>query len=157
MLLREVKLALLLETRACVALAQGLEGRPMLGELLLLGRRRPGAGARRLLRVLHRLGPPPRAGLSSSTGTPGRHRPRIHPSRPRRSSVICTCKDILPTNDSVVCLLSGVTLRNHMFAEDEFVDTVALSGPVNKFDDDIKMRSATSPSAWCICADGTSS
>ena len=29
-----VKLALLLETRACVALAQGLEGRPMLGELL---------------------------------------------------------------------------------------------------------------------------
>ncbi len=36
-----VKLALLLETRACVALAQGLEGRPMLGELLrdtLLGR-----------------------------------------------------------------------------------------------------------------------
>jgi hypothetical protein len=39
--LGEVKLALLLETRACVALAQGLEGRPMLGELLrdtLLGR-----------------------------------------------------------------------------------------------------------------------
>ena len=36
-----VKLALFLETRACVALAQGLEGRPMLGELLrdtLLGR-----------------------------------------------------------------------------------------------------------------------
>jgi hypothetical protein len=36
-----VKLALLLETRACVALTQGLEGRPMLGELLrdtLLGR-----------------------------------------------------------------------------------------------------------------------
>ena len=36
-----VKLTLLLETRACVALAQGLEGRPMLGELLcdtLLGR-----------------------------------------------------------------------------------------------------------------------
>ena len=30
----QVKLALLLETRACVALAQGLEGRPMLGELL---------------------------------------------------------------------------------------------------------------------------
>jgi hypothetical protein len=29
-----VKLALLLETRACVALTQGLEGRPMLGELL---------------------------------------------------------------------------------------------------------------------------
>jgi hypothetical protein len=42
-----VKLALLLETRACVALAQGLEGRPMLGELLrdtLLGgtREEPG-------------------------------------------------------------------------------------------------------------------
>ena len=32
--LREVKLALLLETRACVALTQSLEGRPMLGELL---------------------------------------------------------------------------------------------------------------------------
>jgi len=29
-----VKLALLLETRACVSLTQGLEGRPMLGELL---------------------------------------------------------------------------------------------------------------------------
>ncbi len=29
-----VKLALLLETRACGALTQGLEGRPMLGELL---------------------------------------------------------------------------------------------------------------------------
>jgi hypothetical protein len=29
-----VKLALLLETRACVALTQGLEGHPMLGELL---------------------------------------------------------------------------------------------------------------------------
>ena len=33
-LLGEVKLALLLETRACVALTQGLEGLPMLGELL---------------------------------------------------------------------------------------------------------------------------
>ena len=36
-----VKLVLLLETRACVAMEQGLEGRPMLGELLrdtLLGR-----------------------------------------------------------------------------------------------------------------------
>ena len=36
-----MKLALLLETRARVALTQGLEGRPMLGELLrdtLLGR-----------------------------------------------------------------------------------------------------------------------
>ena len=33
-LLWPVKLALLLETRACVALTQGLEGRPMLGELL---------------------------------------------------------------------------------------------------------------------------
>ena len=29
-----MKLALLLETLACVALTQGLEGRPMLGELL---------------------------------------------------------------------------------------------------------------------------
>ncbi len=41
MFLWQVKLALLLETRACVALAQGLEGRPMLGDLLcdtLLGR-----------------------------------------------------------------------------------------------------------------------
>ncbi len=41
MFLWQVKLSLLLETRACVALAQGLEGRPMLGELLsdtLLGR-----------------------------------------------------------------------------------------------------------------------
>ena len=33
-LLGEVKLALLLETCACVALTQGLEGRPVLGELL---------------------------------------------------------------------------------------------------------------------------
>ena len=36
-----VKLAMLLETRACMAMTQGLEGRPMLGELLcdmLLGR-----------------------------------------------------------------------------------------------------------------------
>ena len=41
MFLWHVKLTLLLERRACVALAQGLEGRPMLGELLsdtLLGR-----------------------------------------------------------------------------------------------------------------------
>jgi len=30
----QAKLALLLEVRACVALTQGLEGRPMLGELL---------------------------------------------------------------------------------------------------------------------------
>ena len=29
-----MKLSLLLEMRACVALTQGLEGRPMLGELL---------------------------------------------------------------------------------------------------------------------------
>jgi hypothetical protein len=39
--LLHVKLLLLLETCACVALTQGLEGRPMLGELLcdtLLGR-----------------------------------------------------------------------------------------------------------------------
>ena len=34
MFLWEVELALLLETSACVALPQGLEGRPMLGELL---------------------------------------------------------------------------------------------------------------------------
>ena len=34
MLLGELKLALVLETRACVALTQGLEGSPMLGELL---------------------------------------------------------------------------------------------------------------------------
>ena len=33
-LLWQVKLALLLETRACVALTQGLEGRPVFGELL---------------------------------------------------------------------------------------------------------------------------
>jgi len=33
-LLREVKLALLLEARACIALTQDLEGRPILGELL---------------------------------------------------------------------------------------------------------------------------
>ena len=34
MLLGEVKLALLLEPRAGVVLTQGLEGRPILGELL---------------------------------------------------------------------------------------------------------------------------
>ncbi len=34
MLLREVKLALFLEARACVALTRDLEGRPILGELL---------------------------------------------------------------------------------------------------------------------------
>ena len=33
-LLREVKLALFLEARACIALKQDLEGRPILGELL---------------------------------------------------------------------------------------------------------------------------
>ena len=41
MFLWQVNLSLLLETRACIALAQGLEGSPMLGELLrdtLLGR-----------------------------------------------------------------------------------------------------------------------
>ena len=50
---------------------------------------------------------------------------------------ICTCTDTLCTNDSVVCLTSGVTLRTQIFAEDEFVDTVALSGPANQFDEDI--------------------
>ena len=36
-----------------------------------------------------------------------------------------------------MCLISGVALRNVVFAEDEFVDTVSLTGPVNQFDEDI--------------------
>ena len=53
---------------------------------------------------------------------------------------VCTCKEIFFTNDSVVCLISGVALRNVVFAEDEFVDTVSLTGPVNQFDEDIDAR-----------------
>ena len=50
---------------------------------------------------------------------------------------VCTCKETFSTNDSVVCLISGIALRNLVFAEDEFVDTVALTGPINQFDEDI--------------------
>jgi len=50
---------------------------------------------------------------------------------------VCTCKDVIETSDSVVCRVSGAVLRNLMYSEVEFVDTVALSGPVSQFDDDI--------------------
>lgn len=50
---------------------------------------------------------------------------------------VCTCKDVIETSDSVVCAISGAVLRNLMYSEAEFVDTVAMSGPVSQFEEDI--------------------
>lgn len=50
---------------------------------------------------------------------------------------VCTCTDVIETTDSVICSVSGAVLRNLVYSEVEFVDTVALSGPVTQFDEDI--------------------
>jgi hypothetical protein len=50
---------------------------------------------------------------------------------------VCTCKDVITTSDSVVCAVSGVVLRNQMYSEMEFVETVAMTGPVSQFEEDI--------------------
>jgi hypothetical protein len=49
---------------------------------------------------------------------------------------VCTCKDVIETNHSVVCAVSGVVLRNHMYSDLEFVDTAAVTGPVSQFEED---------------------
>jgi len=49
----------------------------------------------------------------------------------------CTCKDVITTNDSVVCAVSGVVLRPQVYSDVEFVETVAMTGPVSQFEDDI--------------------
>lgn len=56
---------------------------------------------------------------------------RIHACHPR------TCKEVLETNCSIVCAVSGVVLQNHMYSDVEFVDTAAITGPVSQFDEDI--------------------
>jgi len=48
----------------------------------------------------------------------------------------CTCKDVIETNHSVVCAISGVVLRNYMYSDVEFVDTVAVTGPLSQFEED---------------------
>jgi len=47
-----------------------------------------------------------------------------------------TCKDVIETNHSVVCAVSGVVLHNHMYSDAEFVDTAAVTGPVSQFEED---------------------
>jgi len=49
---------------------------------------------------------------------------------------ICTCKDVIETNHSVVCAVSGLVLRNYMYSDVEFVDTVAVTGPLSQFEED---------------------
>jgi len=57
---------------------------------------------------------------------------------------VCTCKEIINTSESVVCAVSGMVLRRHMYSEEEFVDTVAMTGSVSQFDDDIAAEVDTS-------------
>jgi hypothetical protein len=49
---------------------------------------------------------------------------------------VCTCAEVIETNDSVVCAISGAVLRNQMYSQVEFVDTVAMTGPVSQFEED---------------------
>lgn len=49
---------------------------------------------------------------------------------------VCTCTDVVETSDSVVCALSGAVLRNQRYSDVEFVDTVAMTGPVSQFEED---------------------
>lgn len=49
---------------------------------------------------------------------------------------VCSCSDVIETNDSVVCAISGAVLRSQRYSEVEFVDTVALTGPVSQFEED---------------------
>jgi hypothetical protein len=57
---------------------------------------------------------------------------------------VWTCKETINTTDSVVCAVSGIVLRRHMYSEEEFVDTVAMTGSVSQFDDDITVEVDTS-------------
>ena len=50
---------------------------------------------------------------------------------------VCTCLDVIETGESVVCALSGVVLRSQVYSEAEFVETVAMTGPISQFDEDI--------------------
>ena len=49
---------------------------------------------------------------------------------------VCACTDVIETSDSVVCAISGAVLRSQRYSEVEFVDTVALTGPVSQFEED---------------------
>ena len=57
---------------------------------------------------------------------------------------VCTCKETINTNDSVVCMVSGMVLHRHMYSEEQFVYTVAMTGSVSQFDDNIAAEVDTS-------------
>ncbi len=40
---------------------------------------------------------------------------------------VCACTDVIETNDSVVCAISGAVLRSQRYSEVEFVDTAKAS------------------------------
>lgn len=47
------------------------------------------------------------------------------------------CKETVKTSDGVVCALSGVVIHEKMFAENEFLDTIAMTGPSQLVEDDM--------------------
>ena len=49
---------------------------------------------------------------------------------------VCACTDVIETNDSIVCAISGAVLRSQRYSDVEFVDTVAMTGPVSQFEED---------------------
>jgi hypothetical protein len=57
---------------------------------------------------------------------------------------VCTCKETINTNDSVVCAVSVMVLHRHMYSEEQFVYTVAMTGSVSQFDDNITAEVDTS-------------
>jgi hypothetical protein len=48
---------------------------------------------------------------------------------------VCSCTDVIETNDSIVCAISGAVLRSQRYSDVEFVDTVAMTGPVSQFEE----------------------
>lgn len=48
---------------------------------------------------------------------------------------VCACTDVIETNDSIVCAISGAVLRSQRYSDVEFVDTVAMTGPVSQFEE----------------------
>jgi hypothetical protein len=57
---------------------------------------------------------------------------------------VCTCKDTVDTSESIVCAVSGIVLLRHMYSEEDFVDTLVMTGSVSHFDDDIAAEVDTS-------------
>lgn len=53
---------------------------------------------------------------------------------------VCTCLDVIETGDSVVCAISGAVLRTQVYSSLEFVDTVALTGPVAQSHEDVTVE-----------------